>query len=180
METRDGVKGLFPGAVSSSPILLNSAGPATVSEECYSSWRRVFEQLTEEGYLSSFHESEDRLSIGTDNLTSAGSAFFHPVTEHSIFWFVRLAAPPEQAPCEIVQIKRKMGTKRATMQFRSPTSRPFDLMRQNNLFTPACRGEFSGNLNVDSSSIFGHAHLRYRKGQWGVERVVFGAHRPKE
>ena len=90
-QAQEVIEAYFPKALSTSPILINSAGPAPVSERCLASWRDAFEELTNLKYLSGFHEIDDQIGITTSQLTDRGREFLRPLTPGSSFWVVTAA-----------------------------------------------------------------------------------------
>jgi hypothetical protein len=170
----------FPKAVSTSPVLLDSMGPTQVSEDCYRGWRKAFQSLTEQGYLSSFWEIDNRLAVETIHLTPKGDLFFHPLMPGSIYWLVKLVSGPFDRGLEVLQITRGKRKTRAVVMFRCTLFEPFLVMWENRLFTPECRGELSNGVTIHEAKAVGHAHLCFREGEWRVERVVLGSLNPEE
>ena len=165
----------FPNSLSTSPILINSAGPAPVSERCLASWRDAFEELTNLNYLSGFHEIDDQLGITTSQLTARGREFLRPLTPGSSFWVVTAATGEPAGDLEIVQMigeKRK----RVFVEFRTKTTGPFAVMWRNRLFNSECRGELDDAEMFDDRGVIGHAHFRFRRTGWKVARVLPGRH----
>ena len=169
------IEAYFPNSLSTSPILINSAGPAPVSERCLASWRDAFEELTKLNYLSDFHEIDDQIGISTSQLTARGREFLRPLTPGSSFWVVTAATGE---PADDPEIGRIIGEKRKRVfvEFRTKTTGPFAVMWRNRLFNSECRGEVGDAEMFDDQGLIGHAHFRFRKTGWKVERVLPGRH----
>ena len=169
----------FPNSLSTSPILINSAGPAPVSPRCLASWRDAFEELTNRNYLSGFHEVDDRLAITTSQLTPQGREFFRPLMPGSCFWVVTAATGEPARDPEIIQM---IGEKQKHLfvEFRTKTTDPFAVMWRNRLFNSECRGEVQESGLFDDRGLISHAHFRFRGKGWKVERVLPGRHRGDE
>ena len=174
----------FPKAVSTSPVLINSNGPAPVNQRCFDAWRATFEQLVEQGYLSEFHEVDDRLGVDTGYLTETGKRYFRTVMPGSIYWLVRVA-PGDSASADSVRnveitALRREKKKRAVVQFRCAVSEPFRLMWDNRLFDGECRGEMGEGVVMEETGLAGHAHFRFRRGAWEADEVIMAAHEEGE
>ena len=165
----------FPKAFSTSPVLINSNGPAPVNQRCFDAWRRTFEQLTAQGYLSEFHEIDDRLGVNAGHLTATGKRYFRSVIPGSIYWLVRVAPVGSARDVTVTEIRREKR-KKAVVDFRFAVSEPFHLMWSNRLFDGECRGEMGEGVVMEKGSLAGHAHFRYRRGAWEVSDVILAAH----
>ena len=174
-QAQEVIEAYFPNSLSTSPILINSAGPAPVSERCLASWRDAFEELTNLNYLSGFHEIDDQLGITSSQLTARGREFLRPLTPGSSFWVVTAATGE---PADDPEIGRIIGEKRKRVfvEFRTKTTGPFAVMWRNRLFNSECRGEVDDAEMFDDQGLIGHAHFRFRKKGWKVERVLPGRH----
>ena len=173
------VEAHFPNSLSTSPILINSAGPAPVSAPCLASWRNAFEELTNLSYLSGFHEVDDGLGITTSQLTERGREFFRPLMPGSIFWVVTAATGEPAGDLEVIQITGEKR-RRVSVEFRTKTTDPFAVMWRNRLFNSECRGELDDAEIFDDQGLIGHAHFRFRGSGWKVQQVMPGRHRGDE
>ena len=169
----------FPKAVSTSPVLINSNGPAPVNQRCFDAWRATFEQLAEKGYLSEFHEIDDRLGVDVGHLTATGKRYFRSVMPGSIYWLIRVAPVDAARDVTITDIRREKR-KRAVVEFRYAVSEPFRLMWSNRLFDGECRGEMGEGVVMEEAGLAGHAHFRYRRGAWEASDVIMAAHENDE
>ena len=174
-QAQEVIEAYFPNALSTSPILINSAGPAPVSERCLGSWRDAFEELTNLNYLSGFQENDDQLGITAAQLTARGREFLRPLTRGSSFWVVTAATGEPLLDPEIVQVIAEKR-KRALVEFRTKPAGPFAVMWRHQLFNSECRGELDDAEMFDDQGLIGHAHFRFRKTGWKVERVLPGRH----
>ena len=165
----------FPKAVSTSPVLINSNGPAPVNQRCFDAWRATFQQLAEKGYLSEFHDGEDRLAVDTGHLTSTGKRYFRSVMPGSIYWLVRVGPAGSVRDVTVTEIRREKR-KKAVVDFRFAVSEPFHLMWSNRLFDGECRGEMGEGMVMEEAGLAGHAHFRYRRGTWEASDVIMAAH----
>ena len=165
----------FPKAVSTSPVLINSNGPAPVNQRCFDAWRRTFEQLTTQGYLSEFHEIDDRLGVNAGHLTATGKRYFRSLMPGSIYWLVRVAPVGSARDVTVTEIRREKR-KKAVVDFRFAVSEPFHLMWSNRLFDGECRGEMGEGVVMEKGGLAGHAHFRYRRGSWEASDVIMAAH----
>ena len=178
-QAQEDIEAYFPNSLSTSPILINSAGPAPVSERCLASWRDTFEELTNLNYLVGFHEVDDRLAISTSQLTARGREFFHPLTQGSSFGIVKAATDESAGDPEIIQMISEKN-KHVVAEFRTKTTDPFAVMWRNRLFDSECRGELGEADMFDDQGLIGHAHFRFRRAGWKVEQVLAGRHRRGE
>ncbi len=178
-QAQEVIEAYFPNALSTSPILINSAGPAPVSERCLASWRDAFEELTNLNYLSGFHEIDDQLGITSSQLTARGREFLRPLTPGSSFWVVTAATGEPPGDPEIVRMIREKR-KRVFVEYRTKTTDSFAVMWRNRLFNSECRGEVDGAGLFDDRGLISHAHFRFRGKSWKVERVLPGRHRGDE
>lgn len=165
----------FPKAVSTSPVLINSNGPAPVNQRCFDAWRRTFEQLTAQGYLSEFHEIDDRLGVDAGHLTATGKRYFRSLIPGGIYWLVRVV-PDDSARDVTVAKVRPEKRKRALVEFRYAVSEPFQLMWANRLFDGECRGEMGEGVVMEEAGLAGHAHFRFRRGAWEASDVIMAPH----
>ena len=181
----------FPKAVSTSPVLINSNGPAPVNQRCYDAWRTTFEQLVSQGYLSEFHEGDDRLGVDAGYLTETGKRYFRTVMPGSIYWLVRIApgdsastdsvpASADSVPNVEITAMRREKKKRAVVEFRYAVSEPFRLMWSNRLFDGECRGEMGDGVVMEETGLAGHAHFRFRRGAWEADEVIMAVHEERE
>ena len=165
----------FPKAVSTSPVLINSNGPAPVNQRCFDAWRATFQQLAEKGYLSEFHDGEDRLAVGyrpsyldRQTLFSLGHAREHLLAG---------AGRPRGSVRDVTVTEiRREKRKKAVVDFRFAVSEPFHLMWSNRLFDGECRGEMGEGMVMEEAGLAGHAHFRYRRGTWEASDVIMAAH----
>ncbi len=169
----------FPKAVSTSPVLINSNGLAPVNQRCFDAWRRTFQQLAEKGYLSEFHEIDDRLGVDVGHLTETGKRYFRSLMPGSIYWLVRVAPADAAHDVTVTDIRRERR-KRAVVEFRYAVSEPFRLMWSNRLFDGECRAEMGEGVVMEETGLAGHAHFRYRRGAWEASDVIMAAHEEDE
>ncbi|MDA1315332.1 MAG: hypothetical protein O2968_18530 [Acidobacteria bacterium] len=169
----------FPQAVSDGPAL-TSMGPTSVSDKCYDGWRETMATLQQKGYLSSVRPTDHAIGFSTAEVTSKGKAFFDHLAAGSFYCTVRIVPDLKAANVQGGSIKLSAGGKRAQIEFRSRPTEPFRIMWENELFAAGCGGEVDTAVGIDQGDVTGHAHFRFQKGGWRIERVLLGEHRAEE
>jgi len=169
----------FPQAITNTPPL-TSMGPSSVSENCFAGWRRTMNNLQQEGYLTSFRDTDDQIALASTDLTAKGKTFFDHLTAGSIYCTVRLIPDLGAADARVGDIKLSADGKRARIEFRSKLSEPFRIMQANSLFVDGCGAELNPAVVIDEEYAVGHAHFKSKKGRWKIEKVLLGQHSTEE
>lgn len=162
------VHAAFPEAVSGRPPL-TSTEPASVNEECYSGWRNTMATLHQQGYLRSFRPKDDQIGFATAEVTRKGKSFFDYLAPGSFYCTVRIVKDLKTADVSVGGVKLSANGKRAQVEFRSRPTEPFRIMWENELFAAGCGAEVDPAVVIGQDDVAGHAHFRFRKGEWRIE-----------
>jgi hypothetical protein len=155
-------------------------GPASVSDKCYAGWLETMTTLQQKGYLSSVRHADHAIGFSTAKVTGKGKAFFDHTTSGSFYCTVQIVPDLESADMRMGAINLSADGKRAQVEFRTQPAEPFRIMWENELFAAGCGAEVDPSVVIDRESIPGHAHFRFRKARWQIEKVLLGEHRAEE
>ena len=172
-------RALFPESVSE-VLPMNSMGPRMVSKTCRGAWQKAYETLVEKGYLSSFEEKGPQIGIREDAVTARGKQVFSRLTSQSFYCSVAIISAPSEADVRVLQARQEPGANEALAVFEASASEAFSILWKNKIFEAACGGEIGEGLIVDNATVRGHAHFKFRRGRWQVEKVELGPYSSRE
>ena len=137
-------------------------------------------QLQQQGYLTSFRDADSQIALSAADLTAKGKASFAHLTTGSIYHTVRLIPKLDAADLRIGSMAFSADGRQAQATFRAKLSKPFRIMRANELFKDGCGAELNPSVVIKGEHVAGHAHFESAKAGWRIERLFLGAHDPNE